>query len=186
MALSIPNFPRPGIEFRHILNISQQPGGLALCTSLLKTYFSGDWTRVSSIVYVKVGRYIYISTLALQVNVPLTLIRKAGRLPPPTTEVIKDSLHVSLVTGREKGVERIGVESARISKSGIVVVVDNVLAIGNTLCAVLKLLSKAGVAMERVCVMTVAEFPIHRGRAMLLRQGLEKVNVQNLLIFNGA
>jgi adenine phosphoribosyltransferase len=186
MALYIPNFPRPGIEFRHILNISQQPGGLTLCTSLLQTYFSGDWAQVSSIACVEVGGYIYASALASQVNVPLTLIRKAGKLPPPTIEVIKDASHVSLLTGGDKRVERIGVESARISKSGIVVVVDDVLATGKTLCAVLKLLSKAGVGMERVCVMVVAEFPIHRGRAMLLQQGLEKVNVQSLLVFDGA
>jgi adenine phosphoribosyltransferase len=186
MAHSIPNFPRPGIDFRHILDISQQPGGLALCTSLMKTHFSGDWTRVSSIVCVEVGGYIYASALALQVNVPLTLIRKAGKLPPPTVEVAKNSSHVSSLTGGEEGVERIGVETTRISKSGRVVIVDDVLATGNTLCAVLKLLSKAGVAMERVCVMTVAEFPIHRGRAMLLRRGFKKVNVQSLLVFDGA
>jgi adenine/guanine phosphoribosyltransferase-like PRPP-binding protein len=74
------------------------------------------------------------------VNVPLTLIRKAGKLPPPTIEVAKNSSYVSSVTGGDEGVERIGVESARISKSGLVVVVDDVLARGNTLCAVLKLL----------------------------------------------
>ena len=39
----VPHFPRPGIKFRHVLNISQQLGGLALCTSLLQTYFTGDW-----------------------------------------------------------------------------------------------------------------------------------------------
>jgi hypothetical protein len=38
----VPDFSRPGIEFRHVLGISQQPGGLALCTSLLQTHFTGD------------------------------------------------------------------------------------------------------------------------------------------------
>jgi hypothetical protein len=35
MMRPVPDFLRPGIEFRHVLGISQQPGGLALCTSLL-------------------------------------------------------------------------------------------------------------------------------------------------------
>lgn len=32
---AVPGFPRPGIEFRHVLDIVQQPGGLAPCASLL-------------------------------------------------------------------------------------------------------------------------------------------------------
>jgi hypothetical protein len=35
------DFPRPGIEFRHVLGISQQPGGLALYAALLERHFSG-------------------------------------------------------------------------------------------------------------------------------------------------
>jgi hypothetical protein len=38
----VPGFPRPGVDFRYLLQISQQPGGLALCTSLLQRHFSGD------------------------------------------------------------------------------------------------------------------------------------------------
>ncbi|KAF5637170.1 higher eukaryotic phosphomevalonate kinase [Fusarium sp. NRRL 52700] len=38
----MPDFPRPGIKFRHILNIAQRQGGLTLYTSLLRTQFRGD------------------------------------------------------------------------------------------------------------------------------------------------
>ncbi|PON20642.1 hypothetical protein TGAM01_v210516 [Trichoderma gamsii] len=46
MVLPVPDFPRPGIEFRHVLNIAQQQGGLALCTSLLQTHFINDWDKI--------------------------------------------------------------------------------------------------------------------------------------------
>jgi phosphomevalonate kinase len=42
MVRSVPDFPRPHIEFHHVLGISQQPGGLALCTTLLQSNFAGD------------------------------------------------------------------------------------------------------------------------------------------------
>jgi hypothetical protein len=38
----VPGFPRPGVQFRYVLEISQQPSGLALCTSLLQDHFTGD------------------------------------------------------------------------------------------------------------------------------------------------
>lgn len=44
----VPDFPCSGIEFRHILNIAQHPGGLALSTSLLKSCF-GDWKNIGAI-----------------------------------------------------------------------------------------------------------------------------------------
>jgi len=42
MVRPVPDFPRLGMEFRHVLGISQQPGGLALYTSLLQTHFTGN------------------------------------------------------------------------------------------------------------------------------------------------
>ncbi|KAJ6163891.1 hypothetical protein N7497_003870 [Penicillium chrysogenum] len=40
MVRPVPAFPRPGISLRHVLNISQQPGGLTLCTSLFQSHFT--------------------------------------------------------------------------------------------------------------------------------------------------
>lgn len=85
-----------------------------------------------------------------------------------------------------QGSNSIEMESGVIPRSGQVVVVDDVLATGRTLCAVLRLLSEAGVKMERISVMVVAEFPFHRGRALLCQRGFEKVRVHSLLVFDGA
>ena len=61
------------------------------------------------------------------------------------------------------------------------VIVDDVLATGNTLCAVLQLLTKAGADVEKISVMVVAEFPVHRGRKLLCQHGFDAVNFQSLL-----
>ena len=185
MVQPVPDFPRPGIEFRHVLNISQKPGGLALCSSLMQTHFTGDWAGVDAVVCCEAGGFIQASALALQVGVPLALIREAGKLPPPTISVPKSTSYISSTADDAKA-KRIEMGRDLIPKGGSVVVVDDVLATGNTLCAVLQLLTKAGVDVENISVMVVAEFPVHRGRQVLCQHGFGRVNVQSLLIFGGA
>lgn len=186
MVCQVPDFPRPGIEFRHVLGISQQPGGLALCTSLLQTHFTGDWTKVDAVVCCEAGGFVYASALALQVDVPLVLIREAGKLPPPTDSVIKPSSHVSYLASSSSKEKRIEMERDVIPRGASVVVVDDVLSTGETLSAVLQLLDEAGIGAEDISIMVVAEFPLHRGRELLRQRGFGRVNIQSLLIFNGA
>lgn len=66
------------------------------------------------------------------------------------------------------------------------VVVDDVLATGKTLYAVLQLLDEAGISADKVNVMVVAEFPFHRGRELLRRRGFGGARIQSLLVFDGA
>ncbi|KAJ3455177.1 hypothetical protein MRS44_013777 [Fusarium solani] len=64
MVRVVPDFPRPGVEFRHVLNISLQPGGLALCASLLRTHFIGDWAKVDAVTCCEAGGFVYAPALA--------------------------------------------------------------------------------------------------------------------------
>lgn len=91
----VPDFPRSRVEFRHVLGISEHSDGLALCSSLLQTYYAGDWAKVSTMVSCETGGFIFASALALRVNVPLALVREAGKLLPPTVSVIKPQSYVS-------------------------------------------------------------------------------------------
>jgi adenine/guanine phosphoribosyltransferase-like PRPP-binding protein len=63
---------------------------------------------------------------------------------------------------------------------------DDMLFTGETLCAMLQLLNKAGIGAENVSIMAVAEFPVYRGRELLRRRGFSKINIQSLLVFGGA
>ena len=65
-------------------------------------------------------------------------------------------------------------------------IIDDTLALGETLCAVLRVLKVASVIIENVSILVVAEFPMHRGREMLRKRGFLKVSVRSLLVFNGA
>ena len=185
MVRLVPEFPRPDIDFHHVLGISQQPGGLALCTSLLQSHFTGDWAHVDAVVCCEAGGFIYASALASRVDVPLVLIREAGKLPPPTFSVIKPPSHISSLAYDDVREKRIEMERDVLPQGASVVVVDDVLSTGETLCAVLQLLlNEAGIAAEHVSIMTVAEFPVHRGRELLRRRGFGRINLQSLLVFD--
>ncbi|KAI4682533.1 hypothetical protein J4E81_009608 [Alternaria sp. BMP 2799] len=184
MVRSIPNFPKPGIQFRHVLGISQQPGGLALCASLLQSHFTGCWANVDAIVCCEVGGLVFAPALASLVGVPLVPIREAGKLPPPTISATKNASYISSQAPNQAKIgKRIEIERNAIIGSDSVVVVDDVLSTGETLCAVLHLLKKAGV--KSIAVMVVAEFPLHRGRKLLYDRGHGMVDVQSLLVSGG-
>ncbi|KAJ5185827.1 hypothetical protein N7491_006303 [Penicillium cf. griseofulvum] len=184
MVRPVPEFPRPGICLRHVLNISQQPGGLTLCTSLFQRHFTGEWAQVNVIACCEAGGYVYASALALQVDIRLALIREAGKLPPPTISVPRSKSNISKTDSSKNN--SIEMERYLIPSGSSVLVVDDVLATGQTLCAVLHLLQIAGVRTQDIRVMVVAEFPLHRGRELLRRCGFGVVNIQSLLVFDGA
>ncbi|GAW18553.1 hypothetical protein ANO14919_080310 [Xylariales sp. No.14919] len=185
MVRPIPGFPRQGIDFQHVLGIAQRPSGLALCTSLLRKHFTGDWVKVGAIVCCEAGGFVFAPALASEVNVRLALIREAGKLPPPTFSVAKYPSHISSASHDEKE-KIIEIGQDIVPKGAPVVVVDDVLATGETLCAVIQLLIKAGVNVEDITIMIVAEFPVHRGRKLLFERGFGRANIQSLLVYGGA
>ena len=186
MVSQLTDFPRLGIGFHHVLGISQQPGGLTLCTSLLQNLFTGDWAKVNAVACCEVGGFVFATALASRLNLPLVLIREAGKLPPPTVSVMKPLSYISSLASNSSKEKRIEMERDVVPKGGSVVVVDDVLSTGETLCAVLQLLNEAGIGAEDVNIMVVAEFPVHRGRELLRQRGFGRISIQSLLVFNGA
>ena len=114
------------------------------------------------------------------------LIRKAGKLPPPTFSALKSQSRVSSLIRSKSSQKQVEIGRSAVPESGRIVVIDDTLATGETLCAVLHTLQLAGFADENVSVLVVAEFPLHRGREMLRKRGFSNVSVRSLLVFNGA
>jgi adenine/guanine phosphoribosyltransferase-like PRPP-binding protein len=141
---------------------------------------------VNALVCCETGGFVFASPLAAHVDIPLALIREAGKLPPPTISVIKSPSHVT--SSASNGSRKQNIEMGRnvIPRGASVVVVDDVLATGETLCAVLQLLEEAGISAENIIVMVVAEFPFHCGRQLLRQHGFGRAKIQSLLVFGGA
>jgi adenine/guanine phosphoribosyltransferase-like PRPP-binding protein len=95
---------------------------------------------------------------------------------------VKSPSHVSSSASNKSRQQRIEMGRDVIPRGSSVIVVNDVLATGETFCAVLQLLSEAGIAAEDVTVMVVAEFPFHRGRQLLYQHGSGGVKIQSLLV----
>jgi adenine phosphoribosyltransferase/phosphomevalonate kinase len=186
MVPTVADFPRPGVVFQDVLKIAQERGGLELCAGLMQGLATVEWASFDAIVGCEAGGFVFASALAAELYMPLVLVRKAGKLPPPTFSTTRSASHISSVTTGGLEEERIEVDRAFISKARSVAVVDDVLASGNTLRAVLTLLTGAGIHDSNITVMVVAEFPAHRGREMLCRAGFGRAQIQSLLVFEGA
>lgn len=185
MVRRVTDFPCSGIDFRHVLNISQIPSGLSLCISLMKANFTGDWSQIRFIASCEVGGFVFASPLSMDVNIPLALIRDAGKLPPPMVSVPKPCSHISAPKSNRKEQRCIGIDPSLFSADTSVLLVDDVLASGKTLCSVLQLLEKTSLSIKNVSIMVVAELPMHRGRNFLRQNGYGFVQVQSLLVFDG-
>lgn len=185
MVRSVSGLPRPGTESRHILDISQRPGGLVPRTPLLQTHFTGDWTEIDVVACCKAGGFVFASALATQLGIPLVLIRKAGKLAPATISVIKPLSHILSLS---KEVREQSIEMGRdvIFRGTSMVVINDVLTTGTRLCAALHLLDSARISTETVASMVVAEFPVCRGRDLLRWHGFGKVHILSLLVFGSA
>ena len=55
------DFSRSGDQLRPVRGISQEPGGLVLCTALLQTHFFGDWAKIKTVVCCESGGWVYAS-----------------------------------------------------------------------------------------------------------------------------
>ncbi|KJK79920.1 hypothetical protein H634G_04159 [Metarhizium anisopliae BRIP 53293] len=158
----------------------------------LLAFFHENLQRLASMAKVdlvaccEVGGFVYASALALRIGASLALIRETGKLPPPTISVRKTSSHISSCDSHNAGEKGIKVGLNIVPRGASVVVVDDVLATGKTLYAVLQLLDEAGISADKVNVMVVAEFPFHRGRELLRRRGFGGARIQSLLVFDGA
>lgn len=184
---SVPNFPHWGFDFRDVLGLSQHKTSLDLCTSLFETHFAGDWSTVDAIASCETSGFVFATALALRVGASLALIREAGKVPPPRISVSKSLSHISALGVRHTtGEKAIAIGRGVIRTGASVVVVDDVLATGKTLCAVLQLLAEARISADKITVMVVAEFPYHRGRQLLRQHGFGAIPVQSLLVFGGA
>lgn len=143
MIRDVPDFPKPGILFRDMTPLLQNPEALKYVSQEL---FRGlDMSRVDYIAGIESRGFILGAHLAAVHNKGFLPIRKAGKLPPPTKrakyslEYGEAEIEMSLGTGR-------------------VVIVDDVLATGGTLGAAIELCKDSGYSVVDVAVLVNLPF----------------------------
>ena len=129
---TVPDFPKKGIQFKDISPIFQDA---ALCKDII-TYFAEQATgKVDVVCGIESRGFIFGLPVALELNIPFVLIRKKGKLPPPTIGVAYDL---------EYGSAELEVVEKQITPGQRVMIHDDILATGGTANACAKLINQLG------------------------------------------
>jgi adenine phosphoribosyltransferase len=125
---SVPNWPKPGVNFLDITPLLENPAAFDYCTEWLVDQIRN--TGATSVVAVESRGFIFGSAAARLAQVPLVLVRKAGKLPGDVYNVTYDTEY-STDTLEIKTTANPGTDP---------LVIDDLLATGGTFIAVNNLL----------------------------------------------
>ena len=164
---SIPDFPEPGIIFRDITTILQDPDGLHLAIQSMQDKLKD--TEFDVVVGTESRGFIFGVPIAYNLHKAFVPVRKKGKLPCET---------VSMEYDLEYGSAVIEMHKDSIKPGQKVVLVDDLVATGGTIEAAIKLVEELG--GEVVKVVFLMELAGLKGRERL--KGYE---VESVLYYDG-
>jgi len=130
---TIPNWPKPGIMFRDITTLIQNPEAFRYCVQQFKEQYQDK--NITKIAGIESRGFIFGAALAYEMNLPFILIRKKGKLPAET---------VSQEYQLEYGTDKIEVHKDSIERGDKVLIMDDLIATGGTALAACQLVEKLG------------------------------------------
>jgi adenine phosphoribosyltransferase len=165
---TIPDFPRPGIQFRDITTLLLDPAGFATTIEQMVLAAIGPVDLVAGI---EARGFLFAAALAVPLNAGVLLIRKDGKLPGAT--IAEDY-------ALEYGQDRIAMHEDALVPGQRVLLVDDLIATGGTARAAVRLLRKAGASVEQA--QFVVDLPDLGGADALRADG---IRVDSLVSYAG-
>ena len=130
---TIPDYPKPGIQFRDITTLLADPQAFNdVMDRFVKRYQD---EQIDLVVGIESRGFILGAPLALRLGKGFIPVRKEGKLPGPTYGVDYDL---------EYGTDRVEVHKDAIPPGSKVLMVDDLLATGGTIGGSSRLIEKAG------------------------------------------
>lgn len=164
---SIPDFPEPGIIFRDITTILQDSDGLKLAIDgVLKSLEGVEYDVVAG---PESRGFIFGVPVAYVNHKGFVPVRKKGKLPCKT---------VSMEYDLEYGKAVVEMHEDSIKPGQKVVIIDDLIATGGTIEAIIKLIEKLGGEVVKICF--VMELAGLNGREKL--KGYE---IESLITYEG-
>lgn len=134
---NIPDFPIPGIQFKDISPIFLNPKLYEDVISDLVKFSRG---KIDAVCGIESRGYLFGIAIAVALEVPFILIRKAGKLPPPVISEKYDLEYGSAVIETREG---------QIKARQRILIHDDLLATGGTTEAAAKLVEKQGATVSQ-------------------------------------
>ena len=164
---SIPDFPEEGIIFRDVTSILEDADGLHLAIDLLQEKLAD--TEFDLIVGPESRGFIFGVPLAYNLRKAFIPVRKKGKLPCETVEIEYDLEYGSAVIEMHKD---------SIKPGQRVVIVDDLMATGGTIEAIVKLVEGLGGIVEKIIFLMELE-------GLEGRKKLEGYNVETVIAYPG-
>ncbi len=149
----IPNFPKPGIDFKDITPLLRDAKAFAECIAQLVAPLRDQ--NISAICGIEARGFIFGAAMAHALGAGFVPIRKAGKLPGAV---------VGIDYALEYGHDRLETIADALHPGECVVLVDDVLATGGTLLAARELMLSLGAELVAAAVVIELEFLGARSR----------------------
>jgi adenine phosphoribosyltransferase len=162
---TIPDFPKPGIQFRDITTLLLDRVGLARAVDALAATLEGPVDLVAAI---EARGFAIGGALAVRLNAGLLLIRKDGKLPGAT--IAEDY-------ALEYGTDRLAMHVDACAPGARVLIVDDLLATGGTALAAARLVRRAG--GELIGARFIIDLPDLGGGKALAEAGIDARSLFN-------
>lgn len=130
---TIPDFPEPGIMFRDVTSVLQDADGLGLAIQGIEKLLEG--VEYDVVVGPESRGFIFGVPVAYNNKKAFVPVRKKGKLPCETVEMTYDL---------EYGTATIEMHKDSIKKGQKVVIIDDLIATGGTIEAIIKLVEQLG------------------------------------------
>ena len=164
---SIPDFPEPGIIFRDVTSILQDPDGLKLSIDLIQEKLEGlDFDVIAG---TESRGFIFGVPVAYNLHKAFVPVRKKGKLPCET---------VSMDYDLEYGTATIEMHKDSIRPGQRVVLIDDLIATGGTVEACAKMIERLGGEVTRIVFLM--ELAGLKGR-----EKLAKYDVKSVIRYDG-
>ena len=165
--MSIPDFPEPGIIFRDITSVIQDPEGFRLAVDGMEKFLEDvDFDLVAG---AESRGFIFGAPIARDLKKGLILVRKKGKLPRET---------VSQEYALEYGTAELEIHKDAVKPGQRVVLVDDLMATGGTMEASIKMIKRLGGTVVKVIFLM--ELAGLKGR-----EKLKGYDVDSVIIYPG-
>jgi len=124
----VPDFPQPGILFRDITPLLQDPGAVHFVIDAFTDHFRH--AGLTAVVSIESRGFLFGAPLAYNLGLPLIPVRKPGKLP---------GARMSVEYSLEYGTGQLDIHKDALKPNDRVVIIDDLLATGGTSLGAAKL-----------------------------------------------
>ena len=166
---TVPDFPKPGIQFRDITTLLSEPAALRTSVSLLADMARDQGATV--VAGMEARGFIFGAAVAIHAGLGFVPIRKPGKLPVET---------IGVDYALEYGTDRLELDPSALAPGARVALVDDLIATGGTALAAAELVTLTGAHVA--AALFVVDLPDLGGSARLRDADIP---VHSLVSFDG-